>query len=217
MLPAVRAGELPLSHHHGAQSIAAGECDEVSAVRLAHGRSQSRAYFAAGSERAHGASAWPSEVDDGAARCFRGGGSAARHGRHLRRGRLHSRATNRRNRSAYGARRANDGHSSAGRESGNEAGGFWIGDWSRRGTCARPLDCITTLRDIRAQSAPVDRDNRGPWNSRVTRVFISCAAGESAQSSGSTARRVIFVLGTNIPRGAADPPSTRTMAKWNGG
>ena len=34
-------------------------------------RSQSRAYFAAGSQRAHGASARPSEVDDGAARCFR--------------------------------------------------------------------------------------------------------------------------------------------------
>ena len=38
---------------------------------LQHDRSQSRAYFAAGSQRAHGASARPSEVDDGAARCFR--------------------------------------------------------------------------------------------------------------------------------------------------
>ena len=56
---------------------------------------------------------------------------------------------------------------------------------------ARPLDRITALRDIRAQSAPVDRDNRGPWNCRVTRVFVSCAAGESAQSSGSAANRVI--------------------------
>src|SRR5213078_482520 len=126
ILPAVRAGEFSLSHHHGAQSVAAGECDEVSAVRLAHSGSQSRAYFAAGSQRAHGASARPSEVDDGAARCFRRGGSAARHGRDLRRGRLYSRAADRRDRSADGARRTNAGYFAAHREPGNEARSLWM-------------------------------------------------------------------------------------------
>ena len=83
----------------------------------------------------------------------------------------------------------------AGRESGNEAGGFGLVIGVGAALALGRLIASQLYRDIRAQSAPVDRDNRGPRNSRVTRVFVSCAAGESAQSSGSTARRVILFAG----------------------
>ena len=91
---------------------------------------------------------------------FAGGRAAARDGRHLRRGRLHGRATHRRDRSAHGARRANDGCSAAGREAGNEAGDLRIGRRIRRRARARPLDRVAALSNSAHNPLLLERDHR---------------------------------------------------------
>ena len=120
---------------------------------------------------------------------FAGRGFVPRDGRHLRRSRLHRRATDRRDRCAHGARRANPRRLAPRRWPGNETGPLRFDHRPRGRARARSIDRLPALRGLGPQSVPARSNGRDPGRRGAASPVSSPPAGPAGSIPSSRCAR----------------------------
>ncbi len=186
----IRVAEAPGMEFYRPSAFQSGRGYEASAIRPEHGQSGSRHCGAANDGRRCRPGAGSGAADDVAPGNFRRRRFALGEHWNLWRSRLHGRTADRRDRRANGARRTNTRRAAPGRESGNEAGCYWIGDRDCIGLCARSLDRVAALRGFSAQSGSARRRNRIASRDRVDRMPVTSAASGLSRPGPSVAHGI---------------------------